>query len=52
MDALRYEAGGRVRGVLTKWLSRNPDASPSDRLVAQSLLSDLTDAIGGGGGGE
>jgi len=31
---------------LTRWLRNNPDASYSDRLVAQSLLDDLVDALG------
>jgi hypothetical protein len=31
---------------LTRWLRNNPDATYSDRLVAQSLLDDLVDALG------
>ncbi len=31
---------------LTRWLRNNPNASASDRLVAQSLLDDLVDALG------
>ena len=33
--------------ALTKWLRNNPNASHQDRLVAQSLLDDLTAALGG-----
>lgn len=31
---------------LTNWLRNNPGASASDRLVAQSLLDDLSNALG------
>lgn len=34
-----------VRG-LERWLRNNPNASYSDRLVAQSLLGDLKNALG------
>jgi hypothetical protein len=58
-DAVRYErmtgqpVGGRFHTTkaqetangLTKWLANNPKASYSDRLVAQSLLDDLLDAL-------
>lgn len=58
-DAIRYEkatgcqVGGRshiqkgwdyVR-ALQNWLRRNPNASPSDRQVAQDMLDDLLDAL-------
>ena len=31
---------------LQRWLRNNPNATYSDRLVAQSLLDDLIDALG------
>lgn len=59
-DAVRNEiltgqpTGGTLHSIkaqetangLTKWLRNNPGASPSDRLVAQSLLDDLKSALG------
>ncbi|GAA5039764.1 hypothetical protein GCM10025738_30750 [Microbacterium fluvii] len=61
MDAVRSElstgvaTGGKMHSTkaqesvngLQNWLKKNPDASYSDRLVAQSLLDDLRDALGG-----
>lgn len=58
-DAVRYErntgqpVGGKFRTIkaqetvngLRNWLNNNPNASYSDRLVAQSLLDDLLDAL-------
>lgn len=59
-DALRNEikTGQATYGVfhidkakqyvnaLTNWLTKHPNASHSDKLVAQSLLDDLKDALG------
>jgi RHS repeat-associated protein len=58
-DAVRHEratgqpVGGTFHTIkaqetvnaLTKWLTKNPNASYVDRLVAQSLLDDLLDAL-------
>ena len=58
-DAVRYErntgqpVGGKFHTIkaqetvngLRNWLNNNPNASYSDRLVAQSLLDDLLDAL-------
>lgn len=38
------KARGEIRG-LRNWLRRNPDAPYRDRLIAQSLLDDLLDAL-------
>jgi len=60
-DAIRWEAktgqpvGGRFHigkgqqyvNALRSWLRKNPNASPSDRSAAQSMLDDLNNAIGG-----
>jgi RHS repeat-associated protein len=54
MDAVRYEgshlikAEESVRG-LQNWLKANPEALYYDRLVGQSLLDDLLDALGRSG---
>jgi len=59
-DAIRSElitgepTGGKFHTIkgnesingLNNWLARNPDASYADRLVAQSLLDDLRNALG------
>jgi len=61
-DAIRHEAltGNKVGGkfhtqkgqeyssALRNWLRRNPNASAADRQAAQSMLDDLTDALGSG----
>jgi hypothetical protein len=61
-DAVRNElatgepTGGRFHTTkaqetingLRKWLNTNPNASYSDRVVAQSLLDDLLDSLRGG----
>ncbi len=61
MDAIRNELstgqqtagkmhimkGQEYSNALTKWLSRNPNASAADRTVAQDLLQDLQDALAG-----
>ena len=64
MDAIRneLEVGGPTNGTwhlvkgaesargLTNWLARNPGAPFQDRLVAQSVLDELTSAFHSGGG--
>lgn len=58
-DAVRHEkaTGGDVHGRvhtrkaretirgLKRWLRRNPDSSPSDRVVAEAMRDDLIDAL-------
>ena len=61
-DAIRHEAltgkavggkfhtnkGQQYSNALNKWLRKNQNASSSDRSAAQSMLDDLTNALGGG----
>lgn len=63
MDAIRNElatgvpTAGRMHSIkgqerlngLNKWLRRNPDAPYYDRLVAQSLVDELSLVLRGGG---
>lgn len=46
-DVFHTQKAKNYSSALQKWIDKNPTASPGDRAVAENVLRDLQNALGG-----